>query len=215
MLKARFGADLDPLIRRVLPFVARTRVHPDVLTLLGVALAGVAGTAFAFEQTFAAGIALGFAGLCDLIDGVVARAQGSSSTFGAFFDSAMDRLADIVVFGGIAAGMAVHADTGGVLLALWALGGSVMTSYTRARAERHLAHFEVGLMERGERFAVLILGGLTGFVEPALWIVALGATYTTVQRVLAARRLLRELDRTGIDPTAPAAEPTVAARGGE
>ena len=203
MLKARFGADLDPLIRRVLPFVARTRVHPDVLTLLGVALATLSGVAFALERPLAAGIVLVFAGFFDLIDGVVARAQGTSSTSGAFFDSAMDRLADIVVLGGIATAMAAQADSGGVVLALWALGGSVMTSYTRARAERHLARFDVGLMERGERFAVLIVGALTGFVELALWIVAIGASYTTVQRVLAARRLLAELDRTGVDPTAP------------
>lgn len=203
MLKARFGADLDPLIRRVLPFVARTRVHPDVLTLLGVALATLAGVAFALERPLVAGIVLALAGFFDLIDGVVARAQGTSSTSGAFFDSAMDRLADIVVLGGIATAMAARADSAGVVLTLWALGGSVMTSYTRARAERHLARFDVGLMERGERFAVLIVGALTGFVELALWIVAIGASYTTLQRVLAARRLLGELDRTGVDPTAP------------
>jgi CDP-diacylglycerol--glycerol-3-phosphate 3-phosphatidyltransferase len=77
-----------------------------------------------------------------------------------------------------------------------------MTSYTRARAERQLARLEIGWMERGERFVVLIVGAILGFLEVALWIVALGATATTLQRVFAARRLLRELDATGRDPTA-------------
>ena len=91
---------------------------------------------------------------------------------------------------------------------------SVMTSYTRARAERHLAEFNLGIMERGERFVVLIAGALFGFLTLALWIVAIGATITSVQRLVVARRLLLELERTGIDPTAapdeaesPMAEP--------
>ena len=91
----------------------------------------------------------------------------------------------------------------GVLLVCWALTGAVMTSYTRARAERQLAHFQVGWMERGERCAVLILGALAGYLEVALWIVAIGASLTTFQRLAAARRLLRELDETGVDPTLP------------
>lgn len=202
MLKARFGSDLDPLVRRVFPFVTRLRVSPDTLTAIGVGAAVVAGTSFALGRPLLAGFALIAAGFCDLLDGVVARAQGTSSSAGAFLDSSMDRLADLIVFGGIACAMAARADVGGVALVLWALTGAVMTSYTRARAERHLARFEVGLMERAERFGFLILGGLTGFIELALWIVALGASFTTVQRVVVARRLLRELDRTGVDPTA-------------
>lgn len=208
MLKSRFGSGLDPLVRRAFPFLARSRISPDALTLLGTATAIGAGAAFALDELLLAAAALVFTGFCDLVDGVVARSQGRSSSAGGFFDSTMDRVSDLAIFGGIALGLAGRADTAGVLLVLWALSGSVVTSYTRARAERHLAHFHVGLMERAERFGVLFLGAVSGFLTAALWVIALGATYTAIQRIVVARRLLRELDRTGIDPTEDAAPPT-------
>jgi len=77
----------------------------------------------------------------------------------------------------------------------------VMTSYTRASAEKRLHSLRVGFMERGERFGVLILGALTTFVMTSVVIVAAGATWTAVQRILEGRRLLRELEATGVDPT--------------
>lgn len=204
MIKARLGTDFDATVRRVFPFVETLRVSPDVLTSLGVVASLGAAVAFASGRPHSAGALLLLAGFFDLIDGVVARAQGTSSSAGAFFDSSMDRVSDLLAFGGIACGMAALADVEGVALALWALGASLMTSYTRARAEQKLARFEVGLMERGERCAVLIAGAILGLLEPALWIIALGATWTTIQRVVAARRLLRQLDDTGSDPTAAA-----------
>jgi CDP-diacylglycerol--glycerol-3-phosphate 3-phosphatidyltransferase len=215
VLKSRFGAQSDRIVQRVLPFLARLRVQPDTLTLLGVAFSAAAAVAFGLGQTFVAAFALGFAGLCDLIDGALARAKGASSLAGAFLDSSMDRLSDLLILGGIAFGMAAAGNLGGLALVLWALAGTIMTSYTRARAERHLAEFDLGVMERGERFVVLILGALLGFLTLALWVVAIGATVTSVQRLVAARRLLLELERTGVDPTATpdeaeprAAEPT-------
>jgi len=171
-----------------------------------VGVSALAGLAFALERPFLAGVALLLAGFCDLIDGAVARAQGVSSRAGAFLDSTMDRLSDLVVFGGLACWMLAGADLPGLLLVLWALTAAVMTSYTRARAEVELHSLSAGYMERAERCVVLILGGLTGYVVVALWIVAIGATATSVQRIVAARRFLRELDETGIDPTLPAAE---------
>jgi len=205
VIKARLGTDFDATVRRVFPFVVRLRVSPDVLTALGAVASLCAAVAFASDRPHSAGFLLLLGGFFDLIDGVVARAQGKSSSAGAFFDSSMDRLSDLFAFAGIACGMAARADVPGVALALWALGASLMTSYTRARAEQKLARFEVGFMERGERCAVLIAGAVLGLLEFALWIIALGATWTTVQRFVAARRLLRELDATGSDPTASAA----------
>ena len=201
MIKARFGADLDQVVHRVLPFLDRVRIKPDTLTLMGVAVSFLAACAFGAGHPFWGGVALLGAGLFDLVDGVVARSQGSSGSTGAFFDSSMDRVSDLLVFSGMAVGMAATQDLGGVVLACWALGAAVMTSYTRARAERHLAQFTVGLMERGERCAVLILGALSGFLVLALWLVAIGGTVTALQRLVVARRLLTELDRTGRDPT--------------
>lgn len=212
MIKARVGANFDRVVLGILPFVARIRLRPDTLTLIGVALSLVAGVAFACEALVLAGLLLLFAGFFDLIDGVVARAQGSSSVGGAFFDSSMDRLSDLFVLSGIAVGYAARGDAPGTALVCWALTGAVMTSYTRARAERHLSSFSVGWMERGERCVALILGALSGWLEVALWIVALGASLTSLQRLLAARRLLAELEVSGRDPTL---EPAPAPAGGE
>jgi len=201
VLKSRFGGDIDRAVHRLFPFLAATRVRPDTLTLIGVLVSLGAGVAFATGWVRVGGLVLVVAGLFDMMDGLVARSQGSSSSAGGFFDSSMDRLGDLLVFCGIAVGMARQADVGGVVLVSWALTAAVMTSYVRARAERHLAHFEVGLVERAERIGLLALAGIVGYLRVGLWIVAIGGTITAVQRIVVARRLLRELDRTGRDPT--------------
>ncbi|MFQ5513283.1 MAG: CDP-alcohol phosphatidyltransferase family protein [Myxococcota bacterium] len=207
MIKSRVGADLDRVVLGLLPFVSRIRLHPDTLTSLGVAASLVSGAAFALNRPLTGGLLLLLAGFFDLIDGVVAREQGRCTRSGAFYDSSMDRLSDLLVYSGIIVGLAARGQTGGVALGCWALGSAVMTSYLRARAECELARFNLGLMERGERSAVLILGALIGWVQPALWVIAIGASLTSVQRLVAARRLLHELDVTGRDPTRPSAEP--------
>ncbi|HTO70962.1 MAG TPA: CDP-alcohol phosphatidyltransferase family protein [Myxococcota bacterium] len=205
MIKERFGEDLDAVVYRIFPFVRQLRVSPDALTLAGAFVSGLAGWAFADDHSFLAGLLLMVAGFCDLVDGVVARQQGLSSSAGAFFDSSIDRLSDLLIFGGIVLGRARAADVFGAALALWAITASVMTSYTRASAEKKLHTLRVGFMERGERFGVLILGALTTFVMTAVVIIAAGATWTAVQRVLEGRRLLRVLETTGVDPTRPEA----------
>ena len=201
MLKAWIGADFDRVMLGVFPFLARVRMSPDTLTTVGVVISFLAGAGFALGELVWAGVLMGVAGFFDLIDGVVARAQGSSSPSGAFYDSSMDRLSDLFVFSGIAVGMAADADPWGVALLCWAMIGAVMTSYTRARAEKHLASLDAGFMERGERVVVLMLGALSGWLRVALTLVALGATLTAIQRVVLARRLLRELEASGRDPT--------------
>ena len=203
MIKERLGEDLDQVVYRLFPFVRALQVSPDALTLAGAGVSLLAGWALAEQRPFAAGLLLMVAGFFDLIDGVVARQQGISSSAGAFFDSSIDRLSDLVIFGGIAVGCARAADPTGTVLVLWAITASVMTSYTRAAAERRLHTLKVGFMERGERFGVLILGALTGFVMTAVVAIALGASWTAIQRILEGRRLLRVLETTGVDPTRP------------
>jgi phosphatidylglycerophosphate synthase len=209
LIKARFARDADRILHRVFPFLRGIRVSADTLTVLGAATSFLAGGAFAAGNLRLGGGVLVLAGFFDLIDGAVARSQGTSSVAGGFLDSTMDRLSDLFVYCGIAIGMARHADVAGVGLVSWALIASVMTSYVRARAERHLSRFEVGLMERAERVGLLALAAIVGYLQVGLWIVAIGATITALQRLVIARRLLRELDRTGRDPTA-AAEPAAA-----
>lgn len=201
MIKERLGSDVDAVVYRLFPFVRSLRFHPDTLTLTGAVVSLFAACSFAGEKRFLAGLLLMVAGFFDLVDGVVARQQGLSSSAGAFLDSSIDRLSDLIIFGGIAVGRASAGDAAGSALVMWAITASVMTSYTRASAEKRLHVLKVGFMERGERFGVLIVGALTGFVMTALVLIAIGATVTSVQRVLAGRRLLNELDATGVDPT--------------
>lgn len=201
MIKERLGSDVDAVVYRLFPFVRSLRVHPDTLTLAGALVSFLAAWALAEEQRFGAGLLLMVAGFFDLVDGVVARQQGLSSSAGAFFDSSIDRLSDLMIFGGIAVARASAGDTGGTVLLMWAITATVMTSYTRASAEKRLHTLKVGMMERGERFGVLIVGALSGFVLTAVFAIAVGATITALQRVREGRRLLRELDATGVDPT--------------
>ena len=203
MIKERFGRDFDAFVLRMLPFVRNMRAEPDHLTLAGVALSGVAGGLFALGIAPLAGVALLAAGFCDLTDGIVARQRGKSSLAGGFFDSSMDRLSDLLIFSGILLGNVNRGELGLAALTCVALIGSVMTSYTRARAERHLKEFSVGLVERGERFGVLVVFALFDQLVWGLALIAAGSTLTALQRTLAARRLLDELEQTGQDPTQP------------
>ncbi len=197
MLKDRLGADLDQTVRRLFPFVSRIRLKPDTLTALGVAVSVLAGVAFGYAELLLAGLLMMVAGFFDLIDGVVARNQGNASRGGAFLDSTMDRVSDLVIFAGLGVLMTSRGSVAGTLLVFWALAGSFMTSYVRARAEAEIEELRAGYMERAERCVVLILGALTGWIQVALFVVALGSTLTTVQRIWIARRLIRAVDQSG------------------
>jgi CDP-diacylglycerol--glycerol-3-phosphate 3-phosphatidyltransferase len=201
VLKARLGQNLDTVVYRLFPFVRALNVPPDAMTLAGAAVSLCAAFALAEEHRFLAGLLLMVAGFFDMTDGVVARQQGLSSDAGAFFDSSIDRLSDLVVFGGIAVARAHAGDATGCALVMWAVTATVMTSYTRASAERRLATLKVGFMERAERFIVLILGALSGLLLTAVFLIAAGSTWTALQRILEGRRLLRVLETTGVDPT--------------
>jgi CDP-diacylglycerol---glycerol-3-phosphate 3-phosphatidyltransferase len=197
VIKESFSRQVEDQILRRAAFVTRVPLSPDQLTLIGVAISLCAGLAYALGAVVTAGCLLIPAGVADLIDGVIARKRGLASPAGAFFDSTMDRLSDLVIFSGIAVGTATAGGGWETALVCWALSGTVLTSYTRARAEALLGEFSVGFMERAERILILIAFSLADRLDWALWIIALGSTVTSVQRVLTARRLLREASTGG------------------
>ncbi len=194
MIKAKFGKDLDPFIHRVFPFLFKRAVNPNLLTVLGAFVSFAAGTAFALGHFFVGGLLILFGGLFDLVDGVVARHFGISTTFGAFLDSTLDRLVDMMLMLGIILYFASAGAMGVAVLAALTLVLTVLVSYAKARAERYVEDFEGGLMERGERVVVLALGGLTGLMVPALCIVAVGSLVTVTQRFSRAYREMARLD---------------------
>jgi CDP-diacylglycerol--glycerol-3-phosphate 3-phosphatidyltransferase len=195
LLKAKIGQRIDPVVRKVLPFLFRRPIDPNLLTVIGTVICMVSAVLFAFDLRLGACV-LVLGAIFDLIDGAVARHHGSESDFGAFLDSTLDRLVDMGVLMGVLMFYARAGEPWLVLLAGWVLVASVMVSYSKARAERFVERFEGGMMERAERMGLLALGGLIGFMQPMLWIVAIGSTITVVQRFGLAYRAMTALEGT-------------------
>jgi len=183
--------------RRVLEPVARgliaLRLTPDQITIAGLVLSFGAAALAARGDFGPATVLLLVGALCDVLDGSMARLSGRSSTFGAFLDSTIDRYAELALFLGYAVFFAVERDPALVGVSMAAAAGSMLVSYTRARAEGLGLECKVGLMERPERLVVLIVatGGGPLFLRPALWGLAVLTHFTALQRVWHVRGLLR------------------------
>jgi phosphatidylinositol phosphate synthase len=179
------------LIRPLARILSAMRVRPDSLTATGWALSVVAATLFAFGYTKTAGAVMLFAGLFDALDGAVARESNQISAFGAFLDSTLDRLSESAIFAGVIFFYAASGRPYETLLVGTAMTFSLMTSYTRARAEGLGLKCEVGLLERAGRVVILSLFSLMGFLLVGIGLVAAGALVTTAQRILHVRRMTK------------------------
>jgi CDP-diacylglycerol--glycerol-3-phosphate 3-phosphatidyltransferase len=185
---------IEPLSRAL----ARTRIHPHVLTLSGFGLALVAANFFRIDRFFWAGIFIILAGTCDVLDGRLARDTGKGSIWGALFDSTIDRYSEIILFLGLA-WYYYGPSKATVLIILLAVAGSMMVSYTRARAEGLGLECKVGIMQRQHRISLLVAGALLGAIPgtkhlamlASIWIIAILANVTAVQRVIYIRAQLR------------------------
>lgn len=173
----------------------RLKLRPNHLTLAGLGVSLLAAAAFVAGRTRAAGVLLIFAGLFDFFDGALARASGQVTPFGAFLDSVIDRYSDLVVMLGIVVLFARMPHARGAVVAMAGLVGSIMVSYTKARAESIGIECNVGVMERPERLICLIGGALFDLLEPALWVLAILANLTALQRIAFTRRATREAAR--------------------
>jgi len=194
-IKTRLRALLDPAVLAL----SRLGVPPLAVTLIGLAL-GLAGAVFiARGSLFIGGVILIVSGVCDTLDGSLARRTARESVFGAFIDSTIDRITEIAVFGALIV-YSFDLGAGGrleVIACLVAITGSFLTSYTRARAEGLGFECRVGWLERPERVALLVLGLLIGGTTllVVLWFLALFTMLTALQRVLHVRRLAAAKDR--------------------
>lgn len=172
-----------------LTYIARgleaTGISPNVLTLIGFLLTVLVAVILATGNLLAGGLLLIFAALFDTLDGALARHSQQVTVFGAFLDSVMDRYSEAVTL--FALMILFSASTEGrmnVLLLAATLIGSLLVSYTRARAEAVNIECKEGLFQRTERIVVLIIGLVTGWVTPALWVLALFTNFTALQRVV-------------------------------
>lgn len=160
-LRGRVYGIIAPLIDALV----RRRVHPNLLTTLGFISTLLAAFAFHQHQVRAAGLLILLGGFFDILDGRVARLTKLGSKFGAFYDSTLDRISEIAVFIGILSLYNDYrqelGDVGMIYLIYLAMAGSLMISYTRARAESLGLDCKVGLMPRAER--VVLIGGASLF----------------------------------------------------
>ncbi len=194
MIKAKFGNRLDGWIKAVLPFLFRRPINPNLLTVTGTLVSLVAAAIFPFGWFVSGGLLVLLGGVFDLVDGAVARHHGISTRFGAFLDSTLDRFVDMALFIGLALYFAIGGQPALVLLAGVALVATVLVSYAQAKAEQVVSEFKVGLFERGERIIVLAAGALSGWIVPALWIIAVASSITLAQRFARAYREMSKID---------------------
>lgn len=173
----------------------RLRLRPNHLTVIGLGVSFLAATAFVAGRTRAAGLLLILAGLCDFFDGALARVSGQVTAFGGFLDSVIDRYSDLLVLLGIVVLFARTPHTRGAVVAMAGLIGSMMVSYTKARAESIGVKCTVGMMERPERMICLIAGAMLNLLEPALWVLAILSNLTALQRIAFTWRATRDTAR--------------------
>ncbi len=172
------------LLDRIVGALAALGINPNVLTVLGLVMNFWAAVLFARGQFPQAAAAIFFAGFLDMLDGQVARRRNRVTAFGAFFDSTLDRYSDMALYMGLLVYYAVIGRSFYVILAAVATAGSVMVSYTRARAESLIPSCKVGFMERPERVVLLILGGTFSRMAPVLWVIAVVSTITVIHRIV-------------------------------
>lgn len=171
------------LLDKIVAGLAASGIHPNVFTAFGVVIAAGAAFAFGYGKFFLGGCIVLFNGFFDILDGQVARKSGRVSVFGGFFDSAMDRYADLAVFFGLLVYYARLGRLHYVVLVAFAMTGAIMVSYSRARAECLIPLCKVGFMERPERLVLIIVGGLFDRMAAVLWVLAIISNITVIQRI--------------------------------
>jgi CDP-diacylglycerol---glycerol-3-phosphate 3-phosphatidyltransferase len=172
------------LLDKIVGVIAATGINPNVLTFLGLLVNFAAAASFAVGKFRTGAMIIFFAGFLDMLDGQVARKQNRVTAFGAFYDSTLDRYADMALYMGLLVYYSVSGRTPYVILAAVATAGSVMVSYARARAESLIPLCKVGFMERPERLVLLIIGGLSLRMGPVLWVIAVISTITVIHRIV-------------------------------
>jgi CDP-diacylglycerol---glycerol-3-phosphate 3-phosphatidyltransferase len=171
-------------VDRLVSWLRTTRITPNTLTYAGFILTAITALVLGAGYFRLGALVLFIAAMFDTLDGSLARASGQSSTFGAFLDSTLDRYAESVTF--LALVYHYSSSLGNrteIVLIFVILVGSLMVSYTRARAEALNVECKAGMLQRPERIFLLIVGLLTGWMLPILWFMAIFTNFSAFQRI--------------------------------
>jgi CDP-diacylglycerol--glycerol-3-phosphate 3-phosphatidyltransferase len=188
MLRVRFKGVVNPAAR----FIGRLGITPNMLTLTGLVGNIVAAFFLSRGALLVGGLIILIVGPLDALDGALARLRDEPSPFGAFLDSVTDRYSELFIFGGLMLYYVQHEDWLWTSVVYAAAAGSVLVSYTRARAEGVGYKAKRGLLTRAERFAILIPSLIFNFAEIGLALIAIFANYTALQRIYHVRQQARE-----------------------
>jgi CDP-diacylglycerol--glycerol-3-phosphate 3-phosphatidyltransferase len=178
------GLFFGRIINAIVSALALSRVHPNVLTFLGLVINIWAAFLFAAGKFRWGGVVLIGAGLFDMVDGRVARETNQVTRFGGFFDSVLDRYSDLGVLVGLLVYYASINRFFYVVLTAIVMTGTVMVSYTRARAENTIPRCKVGFLERPERVVLIIIGALFNRMAQVLWVSAILSNLTVIVRMI-------------------------------
>jgi CDP-diacylglycerol--glycerol-3-phosphate 3-phosphatidyltransferase len=179
-------------LRAIIAACVRLRIHPNVLTFIGVLTNVAAAWALALGRFVLAGVIMTIANIFDFIDGKVARELRLESAFGGFWDSVMDRFSDISLFIGLIYLYSRLGRTDYVMITALAMMFAVLTSYTRARAESLVDKCKVGFMERPERIVLFMIGAFTNRMAAVLWVVLVLSVATVFARIYYTWRALQD-----------------------
>jgi len=201
-VKQEYTQAAREILRRSMRGVARTKLTPDMLTLVGVALC-LAGAVFVGFETrneylffWLGGVLFVIGSIADILDGALARAAGKGTVFGAFLDSTFNRVGEAAILAAIGLSFMHDSNEVALMAAFAAVIGSFLVSYTRARAEALGLRGDIGFGSRVERVVLIGIGLFVapwGWLQWPIYVLAALAWMTVAQRILFVRRQLREL----------------------
>ena len=186
--KKSFKERARRILNPVVAALVSLGVSPMLISIFGLVFSLYGATVVARGSLFGGGIWLLIAGLCDVLDGSLAREKGTVSRFGAFIDSTFDRISELAYFSGLVVYYVTRPQgysTFLITLVCIVLGASFLISYARARLEGLGYECHVGLLERPERLTLLIVGLVLGsrVLAVILFVMAVGSVITVLQRI--------------------------------
>lgn len=176
-------------------FFNKLGIYPNTMTIIGLVGNVIGAALIALGYMTIGGIIIMVMGLVDTLDGTMARLRGMPSEFGAFVDSVTDRYSELIIYAGLLYFFVQRADWVSVLGIYIAASGSVLVSYVRARAASVGMDTKVGFLSRFERYLVLAPALIFKIPMVGIWIIAVFANITAIQRILDVRRQAREQNK--------------------